>query len=111
MDNANCFFISIPEQDIKKEKEKARELRKSRWWQQKLSAGRCYYCQGRFARSELTMDHVVPIARGGKSVKNNLVTACKECNSKKKYLLPMEWREYLNGVLIKPLAEELKETD
>jgi hypothetical protein len=27
-----------------------------------------------------------------------VVPACKECNSRKKYLLPMEWEEYLKGV-------------
>jgi len=30
------------------------------------------------------MDHLVPLARGGKSIKANLVPACKECNTKKK---------------------------
>lgn len=97
MNNQFQFFCSVSEQDIKKEKERAKELRKSRWWQQKLSAGVCYYCKRKFERSELTMDHVVPVVRGGKSVKNNLVTACKECNNKKKYLLPMEWDDYLKG--------------
>jgi 5-methylcytosine-specific restriction endonuclease McrA len=41
------------------------------------------------------MDHLVPIARGGRSIAGNVVPACKDCNSKKKYLLPMEWEEYL----------------
>jgi len=41
------------------------------------------------------MDHVVPLTRGGRSVKNNLVTCCKECNNRKKNLLPQEWEEYL----------------
>jgi len=43
----------------------------------------------------LTMDHIVPIIRGGKTAKNNVVTVCKECNNNKKYLLPMEWDEYM----------------
>jgi len=43
------------------------------------------------------MDHVVPVVRGGKSSRGNLVPACKECNSRKKYLLPVEWDEYLKG--------------
>ncbi|MBW2143871.1 MAG: HNH endonuclease, partial [Deltaproteobacteria bacterium] len=46
-------------------------------------------------REQLTMDHVVPLSRGGKSRKGNIVAACKECNTKKKYLLPVEWEEYL----------------
>jgi len=45
----------------------------------------------------LTMDHIVPIARGGRSTKSNVVPACKTCNNAKKQLLPMEWEEYLEG--------------
>ena len=41
------------------------------------------------------MDHLVPVVRGGRSVQGNLVPACKECNNKKKYLLPTEFEEYL----------------
>jgi 5-methylcytosine-specific restriction endonuclease McrA len=44
------------------------------------------------------MDHVVPLSRGGKSKKGNIVPACKECNSKKKYLLPIEWEEYIESL-------------
>ena len=44
---------------------------------------------------DLTMDHIVPVIRGGKSTKGNLVPVCKECNDKKKYLLPIEWEEHL----------------
>lgn len=44
------------------------------------------------------MDHLVPVVRGGRSVQSNVVPACKECNSKKKYLLPMEWEEYLHSL-------------
>jgi 5-methylcytosine-specific restriction endonuclease McrA len=41
------------------------------------------------------MDHVVPLIRGGKSTKGNTVPACKECNNRKKHMLPIEWEEYL----------------
>jgi len=43
------------------------------------------------------MDHIVPISRGGKSTKGNVVPACKECNNAKKQLLPMEWEKYLTN--------------
>jgi 5-methylcytosine-specific restriction endonuclease McrA len=36
------------------------------------------------------MDHVVPLIRGGRSTKGNLVAACKECNSRKKHGLSWE---------------------
>ncbi len=44
------------------------------------------------------MDHLVPLGRGGKSVKGNLVPACKDCNNKKKTMLPLEWDEYMRTI-------------
>lgn len=93
------YFISpVNEQEIKREKQKARDLRKTQWWKSKCAAGRCYYCNKKVPAGELTMDHIVPVVRGGKSAKNNLVPACKECNNKKKHSLPFEWEEYLERI-------------
>jgi 5-methylcytosine-specific restriction endonuclease McrA len=36
------------------------------------------------------MDHLVPIIRGGKSTKGNVVPSCKDCNSARKHRLPFE---------------------
>jgi 5-methylcytosine-specific restriction protein A len=88
-------FDGIDEAQIRREKAKARELRKTRWWQQKTAAGRCHYCGCTVSPKELTMDHLVPLALGGLSTKNNLVPSCKDCNNKKKSMLPLEWEEYL----------------
>lgn len=88
-------FTGVDEKVIRKEKNKARTLRKSRWWQQKIASGICHYCRRKFSPAELTMDHLTPLARGGRSTKGNLVPACKECNTKKKTLLPLEWKEYM----------------
>ena len=41
------------------------------------------------------MDHVVPLGRGGRSVRGNVVPACKDCNARKQSLLPVEWQDYL----------------
>ncbi len=92
------FFIPADDAHIKREKAKAREMRDSQWWKRKRSSGICYYCGKSFKPSELTMDHLVPLVRGGRSVQGNLVPACKECNSKKKYLLPAEWEEYVGSL-------------
>ena len=94
----NDYFIAADEAHIKREKEKARVIRNSPWWKRKRSSGLCYYCGGRFPAGELTMDHLIPLARGGRSIHANIVPACKECNSKKKYLLPTEWEEYLESL-------------
>lgn len=83
--------------DIKRERQKARDLRGSEWWKRRLAKGVCHYCNNRFAVADLTMDHIVPISRGGRSTRGNVVPACKPCNNKKKYLLPMEWDAYLQS--------------
>ena len=80
---------------IRIEKQKARELRKSQWWKNRRACNSCYYCESLTTATKLTMDHVVPLARGGSSIKSNLVPCCKSCNNQKKNLLPIEWKEYL----------------
>jgi len=85
----------VAEEDIRRERAKAREIRKSRWWQTKLSLGICYYCGKKIPAKELTMDHIVPLARGGTSSKGNLAACCKECNNLKKTMLPIEWDAYM----------------
>jgi 5-methylcytosine-specific restriction protein A len=88
-------FDELDDTEKRTERAKAREIRKTRWWQQKTASGLCYYCSRKMAYRDLTMDHLVPLARGGRSTKNNLVPACKDCNNKKKSMLPLEWEEYL----------------
>ena len=88
---------------LKNEKRKARELRASQWWKRKCAQGICGYCKLPTPAKELTMDHIVPLARGGKTSKGNVVPCCKNCNNKKKYLLPMEWDEYIRGFESKQL--------
>ncbi len=83
---------------MRRERGKARELRKSQWWKNKRSSGICHYCGERFPVRELTMDHVVPLIRGGKSTKSNLVPSCRECNVRKRDLLPSEWGTYLEAL-------------
>ncbi len=90
-----AHWEDLTEAEIQKEKAKARALKRTQWWQNKLNKGVCYYCGRNVGREGLTMDHLVPLSKGGKSKKGNLVPACKECNNKKKYLLPLEWEEYL----------------
>lgn len=47
----------------------------------------CQYCG---ATKDLTLDHVIPRSRGGRSHWNNLVSACKRCNSRKGDRTPEE---------------------
>ena len=51
-----------------------------------------YECQYCGSRTNLTIDHVIPISRGGEWKYDNLVTACSRCNTKKGSKLPHECR-------------------
>ena len=88
------FLVAVSDEEIHRERQKARELRASQWWKRRCSNGLCHYCGKKVSPRSLTMDHIVPIIRGGKSSKGNVAPACKDCNSKKKHSLLMEWEEY-----------------
>jgi 5-methylcytosine-specific restriction endonuclease McrA len=45
---------------------------------------RCQYCAKRFRESDLTIDHVIPKSKGGRSQWTNVVAACKPCNQQKR---------------------------
>ncbi len=84
------FLVDVSEGQIRRERQKARALRASPWWKRKRAAGICHHCGEKYPPGDLTMDHLVPIIRGGKSTKGNLVPSCKKCNSERKYRLPFE---------------------
>jgi hypothetical protein len=44
---------------------------------------RCYICGKQFHDNELTLDHIIPVSKGGIRSWNNLITCCKPCNAKK----------------------------
>lgn len=50
----------------------------------------CRYCCRMIPLDYITVDHVIPFSRGGKTILDNLVVACKRCNQKKGNFLPHE---------------------
>ena len=75
---------------VKREREKARLLRQTDWWRALVTKGVCHYCHRNVGAANLTLDHVVPVARGGRSTRGNCVPCCKECNNAKKSYTPAE---------------------
>ena len=51
---------------------------------------RCQYCYVKFSELSLTLDHVVPVVRGGRKTWENIVAACIRCNQKKGDRTPEE---------------------
>ncbi|MCO4755332.1 MAG: HNH endonuclease [Bacteriovoracaceae bacterium] len=50
----------------------------------------CQYCTKKFEASELTLDHVMPKSRGGKTSWENIVACCRKCNNSKADRTPRE---------------------
>jgi 5-methylcytosine-specific restriction endonuclease McrA len=92
------FYAPVDPDVLKRERARARELRGSGWWKRRISSGACDYCGRVVGVKALTMDHIVPLGRGGRSVRGNVVPACKACNERKKALVPVEWHEYLESL-------------
>jgi 5-methylcytosine-specific restriction protein A len=98
------FYAPVDPELLKRERARARELRLSQWWKRRRATGICYYCRRQVGPRSLTMDHIVPLGRGGRSVRGNVVPACKDCNTRKQALLPVDWTQYLAS-LDRPLEE------
>jgi len=45
--------------------------------------GRCQYCLNKLSKDKITLDHVVPVSKGGKKTWENIVLSCMTCNQKK----------------------------
>jgi 5-methylcytosine-specific restriction endonuclease McrA len=89
------YYVPISPDVLKRERARARELRQTQWWKRRIGTGHCHYCRRQVGARQLTMDHIVPLARGGRSRRGNVVAACKDCNTRKRSLVPLEWDEYL----------------
>lgn len=96
--------IQRDEAHIKRERAKARELRKTPYFQELFRKGICHYCGEKFPQSELTLDHIVPVARGGRSTRGNIAVCCRQCNMEKKYLTPAE-------MILRQLEKEANSAD
>ncbi|MBF0421937.1 MAG: HNH endonuclease [Magnetococcales bacterium] len=90
----NDFFPADPE-FINVERRKAKALKQTAWWKNQIGTGLCAYCRQRFPPKELTMDHKIPVIRGGRTSKSNCVPACQTCNRLKENMPPDKWRSML----------------
>ena len=64
----------------------------------------CIYCLIPIQPGQDSLDHLVPVSRGGTNEYENLSIACRKCNSKKRTRTHDEYFEYLKSSNVKPLA-------
>jgi 5-methylcytosine-specific restriction endonuclease McrA len=63
---------------------------------------RCVYCNERLPARELTYDHVIPRAQGGRTEWENVVTACRACNHRKGNRTPDQAGMYPRCQAVRP---------
>ncbi|MCA2959871.1 MAG: HNH endonuclease [Silvanigrellales bacterium] len=63
---------------------------------------RCQYCSWTGPLQGLTLDHLIPAAKGGKTTWENIVTACKACNLRKGMRAPEEVGLRLAAIPVRP---------
>lgn len=69
----------VPNDKVKSERQ--RLTPKLRWQVLSRDNWTCQYCGAKASDGvRLHVDHIVPVSRGGKTVLDNLVTACEKCN-------------------------------
>ena len=86
------FYDRLPQNDVKFNRRNIFARDKNR----------CQYCGKRYPTNELSLDHVIPRSMGGKSVWENIVCACTDCNVKKGGQTPKEARMTLVQKPAKP---------
>jgi 5-methylcytosine-specific restriction endonuclease McrA len=69
-------------------------LKAERW---AVSGGRCFYCGEEVAYKQRGLDHLVPQCRGGGHEQENLIPACRACNSGKHRKTLEEYRTWLRA--------------
>jgi 5-methylcytosine-specific restriction endonuclease McrA len=68
--------------------------------------GHCTYCS---KKAKLTLDHVIPLSKGGKHSKDNVVPACLHCNSSKNNKTLEEWLGKKHKATIQAIETQLME--
>jgi 5-methylcytosine-specific restriction endonuclease McrA len=80
-------------------------------WLEKLrdTQGHCSYCQKDVGLTELVIEHVIPLSRGGDNTAENVVPACAACNSLKGVKDSHTWQRDLKlHVLLEQLQKHLQ---
>lgn len=69
---------------------------------------KCAYCGRRRQFKHMTVDHIIPLSKGGTDDVDNLQCTCKMCNRLKDNMLPHEFTEFVRCILESSMRIERK---
>ena len=61
--------------------------------------GKCAYCGRHRNIKYMTIDHIIPISKGGTDDMSNLQCTCKACNNLKEDMFPSEFTDFIRHIL------------
>lgn len=68
--------------------------------------GKCVKCG---SVEELTIDHVIPLSRGGYDIKENAITLCRTCNMRKGSMIEWKlWQRVVHAFYIDDILQKFK---
>lgn len=70
------------------------------------AGGRCALCGRKITLSEMTLDHIVPLDRGGEDSVRNLQCACRVCNQFKANIKPEDFMERITTIFLYQMGKK-----
>lgn len=64
-----------------------------------MQDGKCAYCGQHRNIKYMTVDHIIPLSKGGTESLKNLQCTCKKCNGLKEDMLPHEFTLFIRKIL------------
>lgn len=72
------------------------------------SNGHCQLCGRKIPFDSMTLDHVIPLSKGGKDTMENIQPTCSVCNRIKTDILPMEFMEKITEIFLYQTQKRIK---
>lgn len=85
---------------VAKKKNRKKYSEDVRWMIYNRAGGRCQLCGRKITYEELTLDHIVPLAMGGKDCVSNLQAADAACNGFKGSILPEKFMDKITEIFM-----------
>lgn len=78
-----------------------------RYYIYKRDNKKCFFCDKKLKYRQITLDHYLPLSKGGINEVFNMVTSCKKCNKYKKDNIPRDYRKKILKLFIQAVKDDI----